>query len=222
MHNISTTDEVAKIHFFYAQNLKKIEDVDSVENGVETIMDRNWDVSKEVKMKEKRGKVSNNKTSGTINLLPKQIKDNYTIEQSFVKNNMLESAYNTYRKSLYKRDGKDSEKIVFHGTTKETVDKIMTQGFNRSFCGKNATVYGNGVYFASNMDYSLQTQYSKPDQDNYQYIITKIVVGQYCLGESEKFLSIIKNEMFDTTVNNMQNPTIYVTYNDSQALPYIL
>ena len=140
-----------------------------------------WDVPKDVKnARKKEAKTSiSNKTSLTIDNIPKHIKENYTIEQSFVKNNMLESAYNTYKKNLCKRDGKDSERIVFHGTTKETVNKIMTQGFNRSFCGKNATVYGNGVYFATNIDYSLQTQYSKPDQDNYQYIIiTKICFVQ--------------------------------------------
>lgn len=33
---------------------------------------------------------------------------------------------------------------LFHGTDEETVPKIASMGFNRSFCGKNATVYGKG------------------------------------------------------------------------------
>jgi poly [ADP-ribose] polymerase 10/14/15 len=37
---------------------------------------------------------------------------------------------------------------LFHGTDEDTVKKIVQQGFNRSFAGKNATVYGKGVYFA--------------------------------------------------------------------------
>ena len=37
---------------------------------------------------------------------------------------------------------------LFHGTDQDTVPKIYQQGFNRSFCGKNATMYGKGVYFA--------------------------------------------------------------------------
>lgn len=37
---------------------------------------------------------------------------------------------------------------LWHGTNVEVMDKILQQGFNRSFCGKNATAYGKGVYFA--------------------------------------------------------------------------
>ena len=39
-------------------------------------------------------------------------------------------------------------KWLWHGTNAEVMDKILQQGFNRSFCGKNATAYGKGVYFA--------------------------------------------------------------------------
>lgn len=31
---------------------------------------------------------------------------------------------------------------LWHGSNLEVKDKILQQGFNRSFCGKNATVYG--------------------------------------------------------------------------------
>ena len=34
---------------------------------------------------------------------------------------------------------------LWHGTNVEVMDKILQQGFNRSFCGKNATMYGKGV-----------------------------------------------------------------------------
>ena len=37
---------------------------------------------------------------------------------------------------------------LFHGCPGDIVPKILQQGFNRSFCGKNATFYGKGVYFA--------------------------------------------------------------------------
>ena len=34
---------------------------------------------------------------------------------------------------------------LFHGTDEDTVPKITSMGFNRSFCGKNATMFGKGV-----------------------------------------------------------------------------
>merc|ERR1712167_489021 len=46
---------------------------------------------------------------------------------------------------------------LFHGTDQDTVPKITQQGFNRSFCGKNATAYGKGVYFARDSEYSSCT-----------------------------------------------------------------
>jgi hypothetical protein len=33
---------------------------------------------------------------------------------------------------------------LWHGTNAQVKDKILQQGFNRSFCGKNATMYGKG------------------------------------------------------------------------------
>merc|ERR1712226_546153 len=42
---------------------------------------------------------------------------------------------------------------LFHGTDELTVPKIIEMGFNRSFCGKNATAFGKGVYFARDASY---------------------------------------------------------------------
>ena len=52
---------------------------------------------------------------------------------------------------------------LFHGTDEGTVPKITSMGFNRSFCGKNATLYGKGVYFARDASYSTYPLYSPPD-----------------------------------------------------------
>jgi hypothetical protein len=48
---------------------------------------------------------------------------------------------------------KGKEKRLFHGT--ETTEKATIPKINRSFCGKNATAYGKGVYFAVDASYSL-------------------------------------------------------------------
>lgn len=49
---------------------------------------------------------------------------------------------------------------LWHGTNADVMDKIMQQGFNRSFCGKNATMYGKGVYFARDASYSAYPTYA--------------------------------------------------------------
>lgn len=74
-------------------------------------------------------------------------------------------------------------KWLFHGSNHEVVSKILQQGFNRSFCGKNATVYGKGVYFARDASYSAHPTYSVPDSKGRQYMVAcRVVVGEYCRG----------------------------------------
>ncbi len=70
-----------------------------------------------------------------------------------IQNLSLWRQYATKRWEFVSREGSLSqdrnERVwLFHGTSEDTVEKIVHQGFNRSFAGKNATMYGKGVYFA--------------------------------------------------------------------------
>jgi hypothetical protein len=70
-----------------------------------------------------------------------------------IQNIQLWRQYATKRWEFVSREGPLSqdrnERVwLFHGTDEDTVEKIVQQGFNRSFAGRNATVYGKGVYFA--------------------------------------------------------------------------
>ena len=48
--------------------------------------------------------------------------------------------YQAHKIHFQERDPNNvNEKTLFHGTTGDTVESIWKQGFNRSFCGKNAT-----------------------------------------------------------------------------------
>jgi Poly(ADP-ribose) polymerase catalytic domain len=114
------------------------------------------------------------------------------------------------------------------------LDKILAQGFNRSFAGKNATLYGKGVYFARDASYSAYQRYSIPDSQGTQYMLAcRVVVGEYCLGKKDALTPDVRpgsdNMLFDSTVgpiktsDNMTSPSIFVTYHDAQAYPeYII
>merc|ERR1719487_2589943 len=85
----------------------------------------------------------------------------------------------------------------FHGSDADTLmNKISAQGFNRSFAGKNATMYGKGVYFAR---------------------------GSYCKGIQDRLVPDEREPgsgvLFDSTVENLADPFIFVTYHDAQAYP---
>ena len=103
--------------------------------------------------------------------------------------------------------------------------KIVEQGFNRSFCGRNATVYGKGVYFARDARYSAQPQYSERDAHGHQHIFAcRVVVGEYCLGKCDARTPDERSghTLYDSTVNNLGSPSIFVTYHDAQAYPEFL
>jgi len=114
---------------------------------------------------------------------------------------------------------------LFHGTDAETVPKIVEMGFNRSFCGKNATRWGKGVYFARDASYSSAPQYSKPDAKGLQSIfLVRVIVGEVCLGKKDALTPDVRSghQLYDTTVNDVKDRAIYVVYHDSQAYPEYL
>ena len=70
-----------------------------------------------------------------------------------IQNADLWKGYQVKRQSVLSREGSHWQKPesrfvkawLFHGTDEQTAPKIIEQGFNRSFCGKNATRLGKGV-----------------------------------------------------------------------------
>ena len=71
------------------------------------------------------------------------------------------------------------EQSLYHGTEKAVVRKICDNGFNRSYCGKNAVLYGCGSYFARDMSFSADDQYSEPTPltgEKYAYIYIYIYI----------------------------------------------
>ena len=163
----------------------------------------------------------------------------YNIQR--IQNLALWQSYIVKRRAVYHRetghfpsdDSKESQqevlakierKWMFHGCDADVVDKILQQGFNRSFCGKNATLYGKGVYFARDSAYSSATVYAKPDAEGRQYILaSRVIVGDYCKGKEDALTPDVRDQstqsLYDSTVDNVENPSVFVTYHDAQAYP---
>jgi len=147
-----------------------------------------------------------------------------------IQNMSLWQSFAVKRQTVLQRDSSkpasNFERIwLFHGTTEDIVEKIRHQGFNRSFCGRNATMYGKGVYFARDASYSASTAYSAPDGKGVQRMfLCRVVVGEYCRGVKDGIAPDVRSGhvLYDTTVDNVKDPSIYVTYHDAQAYPEYL
>ena len=130
--------------------------------------------------------------------------------------------YQLERQSMAMRDRCPVESIVektlFHGTSMEAVESINKYGFNRSYGAVQA--YGNGVYFARDSTLSADTMYAKPGRNGHQMVyIAKVLTGHSTEGRAGmKYPPQRKaGVLFDSMVNSMVNPTIYVSgHNDNQ------
>ena len=71
-----------------------------------------------------------------------------------------------------------TEAYMFHGCPFEVLPQILKNGFQNAGTA-NAKVYGQGVYFAANPNYSLMRRYSPPDKNgNRVLLICKGIVGK--------------------------------------------
>ena len=83
-------------------------------------------------------------------------------------------------KSKKQSTSKQIERVLFHGTSQDIIIKIMQNGFNRDF--NKTHVYGKGVYFAKNANYSHN--YCKVNINNQYYmLVCRVIVGDYCIGK---------------------------------------
>ena len=121
-----------------------------------------------------------------------------------------------------------NEKRLFHGTSPETVEAICKQNFDWRLHGKNATVYGEGSYFALNASYS--DAYAKEDANSCRFMfVAKVLVGSYAKGHSsyrrppQKDPSNPASDLYDSCVDDKSSPTIFVVFDTDQFYPeYII
>lgn len=116
----------------------------------------------------------------------------------------------------------ENEYALFHGSDLKSIQNICRFGFNRSFCGRNATNYGKGVYFSTRSIYS--NNYARIHPGRKYMIRALVLVGDTVLG-SENMQTPPENlttkRPYDSTCNG--NESIFVCYHDGQCFPqYVL
>ncbi|KAK3094887.1 hypothetical protein FSP39_007507 [Pinctada imbricata] len=144
-----------------------------------------------------------------------------------IQNKMLYHQYAAKKSLLDKQNpvSVQNEMTLWHGTAFDAIPSINTYGFNRSYCGKNATAYGMGVYFAVNAQYSASDTYSPRDvSNNKRLYLCKVLTGEYTRASNGMRVPPAKNPatphiLYDSVVDNPNVPGIFVIFNDTQAYP---
>ncbi|MCI4377156.1 hypothetical protein PGIGA_G00200530, partial [Pangasianodon gigas] len=144
-----------------------------------------------------------------------------------IQNVNLRRAYEVRKKELQNKNGTvgAGERVLYHGTTADACASIQRSNFNRRFAGQNGTMYGLGTYFAVNASYSANPTYSAPSTDGTQLMfVTLVLTGHYTQGKGDMVVppprsSQDPNDRFDSVVDNMQKPSMFVVFHDCQAYP---
>ena len=80
------------------------------------------------------------------------------------------------------------------------------------------------MYFARDAKYSCNRRYSKPDKDGFQHILLcSVICGEWTEGNQTMKVPPNKSNSdyipHETTVDDVDYPSIFVTYQDDQAVP---
>ncbi|XP_055762053.1 protein mono-ADP-ribosyltransferase PARP12-like isoform X2 [Salvelinus fontinalis] len=131
-----------------------------------------------------------------------------------------------WKRDLMKKNngGKNSKELhLFHGTDPKHVDAICRDNFDWRLCGTNGTVYGEGSYFARDAKYS----HSYTSHSGVRSMFAcRVLVGDYTRGNSALRRPPPKGEgsptLYDSCVDNVLNPSIYVVFEKHQVYPEFL
>lgn len=90
-----------------------------------------------------------------------------------------------------------------------------------------AVAFGQGVYFAKEWWYSAEDRYSPADKQGLKRIYqARVLTGTYVKGQPDFIDAPLKPNSqvlrYDSVVNDIQNPLIFVIFRDAQAYPEYL
>ncbi|NXY17710.1 PAR14 polymerase, partial [Atrichornis clamosus] len=203
--------------------------VDKSEDQKSTVLPATWDdmQNERLKMVELRPETREYKDVQERFLQTCQSSKIEKIER--VQNPFLWKTYQIKKCEMDNKNGnRNNERLLFHGTSKESLTLINNRGFNRSYAGIHAANFGNGTYFAVNASYSAHDTYSKPDVNGKKYMyLARVLVGEYSQGKKGSITPAPKNasnsiDLFDSSTDNVSQPSMFIIFNDIQAYPEYL
>ncbi|KAJ8378123.1 hypothetical protein AAFF_G00248370 [Aldrovandia affinis] len=120
-----------------------------------------------------------------------------------------------------------NERHLFHGTSQDAVEGICKHNFDPRVCGKHATMFGQGSYFARKAIYSHNFSKRSPKGVHCMFLAKvltgRFTVGNPCMRRPPPVRSgDPSSDLFDSCVDNWVDPQIFVIFNDDQCYPYFI
>ncbi|GAA6221073.1 TCDD-inducible poly [ADP-ribose] polymerase-like [Lates japonicus] len=120
------------------------------------------------------------------------------------------------------------ERHLFHGTTKKASEDICHNNFDPRMAGTNGAAYGFGSYFATTASFSHTYSGTVGPVEVRHMFLAKVLVGKVSQGRNSYrrppplSSKTRQYRLYDTCVDNMDKPTMFVVFDRCQCYPYYL
>lgn len=120
------------------------------------------------------------------------------------------------------------ERHLFHGTTKKASASICRSNFDPRVAGVNGVSFGYGTYFATEASMSNRFSATAVTQKVRHMFLAKVLVGKVSVGKADYRLppplygKTMQYKRYDTCVDRIKDPTMFVVFDSCQCYPYYL
>ncbi len=133
-----------------------------------------------------------------------------------ISNGFLLDNYNKTKTKLESSNKPVNEKELFHGTRETSARAIIQTGFSAKL--NKVSAYGLGSYFATGAAYSRNFAVMSKDDMAFMFVCD-VITGTCGKGVANKRIDTTK---FESGVNSIKAPSMYVIPNDNAIFPKYL
>ncbi|NXE47501.1 PAR12 polymerase, partial [Casuarius casuarius] len=210
------------------------EDVEKIKKGRKDssipnqICPAHWDQSALPELGYKTVEITNTSSEyNRIRMMFEKTMKSYTVHRiRRIQNPSLWKVFQWQKEQMKKENGgkEVDERLLFHGTKNSFLEAICNHNFDWRICGTNGTIYGKGIYFARDASYSHE--YCQPAVKPNVMFVARVLVGDFVEGNASYVRPPPKSantfQFYDSCVDNVLNPSIFVVFEKYQIYPEYL